>query len=160
MTILRSEVKAELARHELLVAGHQRIDGVDAIKLVDSTGSDILWVNARNYLPVRFRFAPPHGHGGRFPFADRPATGCSRPPQPGLPCCGSGCRTASKGSRPSDGRPHHGAHPGARSGMSTATHSTWWVMGKMSNARSPSNRQPSPANTARSRARVAGSHDT
>jgi len=42
---------------------------VDTIKLVDGTGSNVLWVNARNYLPVRFRYAPPHGYGGHLPFA-------------------------------------------------------------------------------------------
>ena len=70
-----------------------------------------------------------------------------RAPRPCVMTCRSPAGTQAR---------HHGACPGA----STATHSTWWVMGKMSNARSPSSRQPSPANTAMSLARVAGSHDT
>ena len=41
-----------------------------------------------------------------------------------------------------------------------ATHSTWWVMGNASNARSAPSSQPASANTAMSRASVAGSQDT
>ena len=44
--------------------------------------------------------------------------------------------------------------------VKVATHSTWWVMGNASNARSASSCQPASANTAMSRASVAGSQDT
>ncbi len=61
---LRRMVKADLAHHVLRVAGHQRIDGVNTIRLVGIPGN-ILWVNATNYLPVRFRFTLSSGYGGR-----------------------------------------------------------------------------------------------
>ncbi len=44
--------------------------------------------------------------------------------------------------------------------VSVATHSTWWVMGNASKARSAPSCQPAAANTAMSRASVAGSQDT
>ena len=44
--------------------------------------------------------------------------------------------------------------------VSVATHSTWWVMGNASNARSAPSSHPASANSAMSRASVAGSHDT
>src|SRR5262245_42399861 len=53
-------------------------------------------------------------------------------------------------------------HAGGRGqpGASAATHSTWWVIGNASKARRPSSRQPSPPNTAMSRARSPGAPAT
>ena len=53
---------------------------------------------------------------------------------------------------------HPGSYPGVL--VSVATHSTWWVMGNASNARSAPSSHPASANSAMSRASVAGSHDT
>ena len=44
--------------------------------------------------------------------------------------------------------------------LRVTTHSTWWVIGNASNARSPSTRQPPAISRPRSRARVAGSQET
>ncbi len=48
------------------------------------------------------------------------------------------------------------SHPGAN----VATHSTWWVIGKRSNARSAVSTYPSPAKVRTSRASPAGSQAT
>ena len=45
-------------------------------------------------------------------------------------------------------------------GVRMATHSTWCVIGKASNARSSASRQPASPAARTSRASVAGSHDT
>ena len=63
--------------------------------------------------------------------------------------------------RPGGSRPGPAGLPaGVHYRVKVATHSTWWVMGNASNARSAPSCQPASANTAMSRASVAGSQDT
>ena len=52
------------------------------------------------------------------------------------------------------------ARSGGQLGRRVATHSTWWVIGKRSKARSPAGEYPRPAATAMSRASAAGSQAT
>jgi hypothetical protein len=47
-------IQYELSVHVFRVAGHQVVDGTDAIKLVTASGSATMWVNPATYLPVRY----------------------------------------------------------------------------------------------------------
>jgi len=47
-------IQYELSVHVFRVAGHQVIDGTNAIKLVTASGSATMWVNPATYLPVRY----------------------------------------------------------------------------------------------------------
>ncbi|MDR2984943.1 MAG: hypothetical protein LBV34_08885 [Nocardiopsaceae bacterium] len=59
-------IRAALACHEFKAHGRQRVDGVEAIKLTATASEvkhqqgahEVLWVNAKTYLPVRISFGP------------------------------------------------------------------------------------------------------
>jgi hypothetical protein len=49
-------IRTELGCGEITMDGHQRVDGVDAIKFAAKDGQLTLWVDPATYLPVRLRF--------------------------------------------------------------------------------------------------------
>jgi hypothetical protein len=46
-------IRGELICGEYTVAGHQLIDGINAVKITGNKGLDTLWVSPSTYLPVR-----------------------------------------------------------------------------------------------------------
>jgi hypothetical protein len=46
-------IRTQLKCGEFTVAGRQRVDGVNAIKITSKQGLDTFWVSPRSYLPVR-----------------------------------------------------------------------------------------------------------
>jgi hypothetical protein len=147
------------------VAGRQRVDGVEAIRLTGHkalTGVTI-WADPRSYLPVRLTVPEDVVTGSsskvsavtmRIDFRWLPPTSAdlaklTAPIPPGF--------REVAGPAPAQGA---GRAQAAGQRLRVTTHSTWWVIGNASNARSASTRQPPAISRPRSRARVAGSQET
>ena len=48
----QSDIRQELSCGAFSEGGHQRVDGIDAVKLTGSDGV-VLWIDPSTYLPVR-----------------------------------------------------------------------------------------------------------
>jgi hypothetical protein len=71
-TVARA-LHAAISCGSLAVAGRQRVDGVEALKLTssqDSPISETIWVSPGTYLPVRVVVGPPFGMPGPWQTAD------------------------------------------------------------------------------------------
>ncbi len=154
----RQIIQAGLKCGMFTVAGRQWVDGVDAIKLTGHkpAAGTTIWVDPSSYLPVRLTGRVQLNTGGNekqdatltIDFRWLPPTranlqGADRADPEGVP----------------RGLLAHDEGPAAQR-LRVTTHSTWWVIGNASNARSPSTRQPPAISSPRSRARVAGSQET
>jgi hypothetical protein len=68
---LAASIRLSLARHTMKIVGHQRIDGVNTLKLTGAPGNTF-WVNTKTYLPVRIQFVITfYGKQAPPPFAER-----------------------------------------------------------------------------------------
>ena len=139
------------------VAGRQWVDGVDAIKLTGHkpAAGTTIWVDPSSYLPVRLT--------GQVQLVAGGTEKQNRDADDRLPLAAADPREPQGADRADPERVPRGllAHAeGLGQRLRVTTHSTWWVIGNASNARSPSTRQPPAISRPRSRARVAGSQET
>ena len=180
-------IRSQLACGAYTVVGRQMVGGVNAIKITGASGAFTFWVNPATYLPVQmtlpqqrteFHWLPATQANlaqlkvtvpGRLQAGPR-AQGACAPRSRGRGYIDDRSLSRRRPARPGGSRPGPTGRPvwpplasalgGGQSRTRVATHSTWWVMGKASNARSAPSCQPASANTAMSRASVAGSQDT
>ena len=146
-------IQAGLTCGMFTVAGRQWVDGVDAIKLTGHTpaAGTTIWVDPSSYLPVRLT--------GRVQLI---AGGTDKQDAATLTIDFRWLPPTSANLKELTAPIPNGFREPPRAGqrLRVTTHSTWWVIGNASNARSPSTRQPPAISRPRSRARVAGSQET